>query len=395
MKATIIGGGIGGLTLAIALSKVGIDAQAYERAPVLREVGAGIALAGNALLVLDSLGLGAAIRSQSLEAMPGGLRDSRGTVLFALPADALTRHLGAVAVLHRAELLALLAESVGPGRIHLGTQLTGFEQDSHGVTAHFQNGETAHGDVLIGADGLNSATRRQLLGEQPLRYAGYTAWRTVLECAAAPPLNSTETWGPGRRFGIVPMSRGRTYCFATNNAPEGQRDPPGKSKQTLANLFRGWHEPIEALIDAANEDLILRNDIYDLDPLKHWVRDRVALLGDAAHPMTPNLGQGACQAIEDAAVLAACLHTGASVESALQDYQRRRVARASQFVLRSRWLGAVAQCRNPVLCWLRNTAIRITPAWVAEHQLKSPDALDLLTPAERTIFQNRPPAPTA
>jgi 2-polyprenyl-6-methoxyphenol hydroxylase-like FAD-dependent oxidoreductase len=389
VKAIVIGGGIGGLTVAIALTRVGIDAQVYERAPVLREVGAGIGLSGNALRVLDGLGLGTAVRSQSIEGIQGGLRNIKGNILFAIPADEFTRQLGVVAVLHRAELLALLTQQVDPGRIHLGREFVGLEQDDKGVTARFENGETAHGHVLVGADGVKSAVRTQLIGERPPRYAGYTAWRSVVESDHSRNLNIIETWGRGRRFGIVPMSCGRIYWFATNNAPEGERDPAGRSRQILSNLFRGWHEPIEALIESANEDSILRNDIYDLDPLQRWVHDRVALLGDAAHPMTPNLGQGACQAIEDAVVLAACLCKSERVDSALAEYQRRRVPRASQFVLRSRLLGSVAQCSNPVLCWMRDTATRLTPRWVAARQLKSPLGFDLLTPSERILFQNQ------
>ena len=390
VKAIIIGGGIGGLTVAIALSKVGIDAQVYERAPVLREVGAGIVLSGMALHVLDGLGLGSAVRSQSIEGIQGDLRSIKGNVLFAIPADEFSRRLGVVAVLHRAELLALLTQQVDPGRIHLGREFAGFEQDNKGVTVWFENGETAQGHVLVGADGVKSAVRTQLIGERPLRYAGYTAWRSVVESDHSRNLNIVETWGRGRRFGIVPMSRGRIYWFATNNAPEGERDLPGRSRQILSNLFRGWHEPIEALIEAANEDSILRNDIYDLGPLQRWVHNRVALLGDAAHPMTPNLGQGACQAIEDAVVLAAYLCRSERVDSALIEYQRRRLPRASQIVLRSRLFGLVAQCNNPVLCWMRDTTTRLTPSWVAARQLKSPLGFDMLTPSESRLFQNQP-----
>ena len=389
MIAIVIGGGIGGLTAAIALSKVGIEAQIFERAPVLREVGAGIGLSGNALHVLDGIGLGSAVRSQGLNRMQGGLKNNKGNVLLAIPADESAGQLGTVAVLHRAELLSLLTEQIDPGRIHLGWECVGFEQNEKGVTARFANGETAHGHLLIGADGVKSVVRRQLFGERPLLYAGYTAWRAVVESDHRRKRNIIETWGRGCRFGIVPMSRGRIYWFATKNAPEGERDPEGESKQVLSKLFRGWHEPIEDLIEAASEGSILRNDIYDLDPLKRWVHNRVALLGDAAHPMTPNLGQGACQSIEDAVVLAACLSKRESIDAALLEYQQRRIPRVSKFVQRSRLLGSVAQCEDPVLCWMRDTAARLTPQWVAARQFKSPHSFDILTPSERMLFEKR------
>jgi len=326
VKAIVIGGGIGGLTVGLALRKVGIDAQVYERAPVLREVGAGIGLSDMAVRILDTLGLGDLLRSRSLLGIQGGLKNAKGDVLFVIPADEFAEQLGSVAVLHRAELLGLLMQEIEPGRLHLGWEWIGFEQDRNGVTALFANGETARGDVLIGADGMKSAVRSRLIGLHTPRYAGYTAWRTVVESDRSG-LNIIETWGRGRRFGIVPMSRGRIYWFATKNTPEGERDPEGDSKQTLLKLFRGWHEPVEALIEAATEGSILRNDIYDLSPLRRWVDNRVALLGDAAHAMTPNLGQGACQAIEDGAVLAACLSKSSRIDSALLEYQRRRVPR--------------------------------------------------------------------
>ena len=316
MKIIVVGGGIGGLTAAIALGKVGIETHVYERAPELREVGAGVGLAANALRALDVLGLGRAIRSQSLGGMQGGLRNPKGEVLVAIPTDELKKQIGTVTVMHRAELLEELAREVGPERLHLGRTCTGFEQDQDGVVARFHNGETARGDALIGADGLRSVVRTHLFGNQPVRYSGYTAWRAVVEFDGGHNQGIEETLGRGCRFGIVPMSRGRVYWFATKNAAEGERDPEGRTKDVLSGLFRGWHEPIEALIAATNEGAILRNDIDDMDPLPRWLQGRVALLGDAAHPMTPNLGQGACQAIEDSVVLAACLKKHANIESA-------------------------------------------------------------------------------
>jgi 2-polyprenyl-6-methoxyphenol hydroxylase-like FAD-dependent oxidoreductase len=231
---------------------------------------------------------------------------------MAMPVDELTRQAGAVAVVHRAELLAELARHVDPESLHLDCECVAFTQDHAGVTARFRSGEEARGDALIGADGLRSVIRTELFGDRATHYAGYTAWRSAVKFECADQL-MTETWGLGRRFGIVPMSRGRVYWFATLNAVEGERDPDGKSRDRLALLFRGWHEPIEALIAGSQDDSILRNDVYDMEPLPRWSNRRVTLMGDAAHPMTPNLGQGACQAIEDAVVLASCLKTNATV----------------------------------------------------------------------------------
>lgn len=236
MRIIVIGGGIGGLTAAIALNKAGIDAHVYERSPELREVGAGIAIAANALRALDVLGLGNAIRSEGIAGIQGGLRNRNGEVLVAIPPDEIA---GAVVVMHRAELLAALAQQIDPERLHLNRECIRLEQDSDGVTARFRNGETAHADALIGADGLRSAVRTQLFGEQTVQYAGYTAWRTVVAFDHTQDLAIGESWGRGRRFGIVPMSRGRVYWFAVVNAAEGQRDPVGQTRDVLARLFRG------------------------------------------------------------------------------------------------------------------------------------------------------------
>jgi 2-polyprenyl-6-methoxyphenol hydroxylase-like FAD-dependent oxidoreductase len=176
------------------------------------------------------------------------------------------------------------------------------------------------------------------------------------------------------------------YWFATKNAPEGQRDPAGRTKESLAQLFGGWHQPIEAVIAATEEDLILRNDIYDVAPLPRFVKGRAALLGDAAHATTPNLGQGACQAIEDAVVIAACLKRVGRVEPGLLEYERRRMPRVSQISRRSRNFGIVAQLENPALCWLRNSPMRIAPNGAALRQMKSLLGVEILTPAERALF---------
>jgi 2-polyprenyl-6-methoxyphenol hydroxylase-like FAD-dependent oxidoreductase len=334
----------------------------------------------------DTLGLAGAIRSQGIGGVQGGLRSPNGDALVAIPADVLAKQLGNLVVIHRADLLALLAQQIDPKRLHLGQACVGFEQNGDEITARFQNGETARADALIGADGLRSLVRTQMFGSLPIRYSGYTAWRAVVEPSSGHSLLMGETWGRGCRFGIIPMSGGRVYWFATNNAPEGDRNPEGRTKEQLSRLFRGWHEPIEALIAAAQEGSILRNDIYDMDPLPKCVLGRAALLGDAAHAMTPNLGQGACQAIEDAVVLAACLKKNASVTSALLEYERRRIPRTRKFVLGSRWFGVIAQRQNPALCWLRNAAIRATPQWITARQVKSLLAFEILTASERLLF---------
>jgi 2-polyprenyl-6-methoxyphenol hydroxylase-like FAD-dependent oxidoreductase len=364
MRATIIGGGIGGLTAAIALRSRGIDAQVHEKSAVLRDVGAGIALWPNAVKALRKLGLGDLLRSISLQNVDGAVRRWDGTFISRTSARELERRFGGgMAVVHRAELLEMLAGSVGAANIHLGQVVSAIDTNGPGVRASFTNGSAAHGDILVGADGLHSGVRAWLGHADRIRYSGYTAWRAVVPFDHSE-FVPAETWGPGRRFGAFPMKGDRVYWFATCNAPEGEIDSGSGPQSLLLSLFEGWHEPIEALIRAADDSTILRNDIYDSDPLAEWGRGRVTLLGDAAHPMTPNLGQGACQAIEDALELAVCLAGETTVEAGLEMYEKTRIARTGSIVLASRRLGLLAQLEDPLLCRLRDAVLEFTPSSV-------------------------------
>jgi 2-polyprenyl-6-methoxyphenol hydroxylase-like FAD-dependent oxidoreductase len=370
MKAIIIGAGIGGLTAAIALRSAGMAVEVYERAAELREVGAGISLWANAIRALEQLGLGQAIQQRSVAYSRTALLRSDGKVIVQGSLEELAKRFGAaVIVVHRAELLAMLRASA-QDLIHLDHQYIGFEPQEDAAVARFANGCEVRGDVLIGADGIRSVVRNQLHPGEPIRYAGYTAWRCVTSFDTKG-LAVSESWGPGRRFGIVPMSGGLVYWYATNKAPAGESDVPGQAKQTLSELFRGWHEPIPALLVASNESAILRNDIQDRDPLPAWGADRVTLLGDAAHPMTPNLGQGGCQAIEDALVLARTLRNASNVEAALRGYEKERIARTSSIVRQSRQVGVMGQLQNPLACRVRDLLLGMIPAGVTLRQLES------------------------
>lgn len=363
-KALIIGGGIGGMAAAVAVRRAGCDVAVYERAIELAEVGAGITIWANAIRALEQLGLKSAIERRAIEARSGAIRSGKGKVLVPLPVEALKERVGNVvaAVLHRAELLAILREAAAAAGAHvyLGHSCTGFAQDADGVTATFANGASARGDVLIGADGLRSAVRAQVLHDGPPRYAGYTAWRAVV------PFDTTsipvgESWGRGKRFGLVPMGDGRLYWFATANAPEGQPPGAGGHKQDLLDRFADWHDPILEVLRRTPPEAILRNDIYDRDPVERWGEGRVTLLGDAAHPTTPNLGQGACQAIEDAMVLGSWLFVEQPLSWSLLGYEGCRERRAAWIVRQSRKFGEVGQWENPIACGVRDVLLRLTP----------------------------------
>jgi 2-polyprenyl-6-methoxyphenol hydroxylase-like FAD-dependent oxidoreductase len=363
----IIGGGIGGLTAAIALRQAGIAAVVYERAPKLEEVGAGLSLWTNAMQALSALGLAKAVRVAGGPLEQSQVRTWNGRLLTAMPVGQVSAKLGAKPVcIHRADLQRVLLDALGEGVVQLGFECTGFQQNEAGVIARFANGKEARADFLVGADGLHSAVRAQLLGHDKPRYAGYTCWRgiTLYDDPALSGGISFVSWGRGREFGALSVGRGRVYWFGTTNAPEGSPDAPIGRKREALETFRGWHEPIEAVIKASAPDAILRNDVYDRKPAKRWGEGRVTLLGDAAHPSTPNLGQGACQAIEDAVVLARCLAREPGVVPALRKYEGERRARTA-YISRMSWrLGQMQRWQNPLACGLRNAWVRLLPAWL-------------------------------
>lgn len=364
MDVLIAGAGIGGLTTARTLQARGHRVQVLEQAPELRDGGAGITLQPNAIGLLDTLGLS------------GPLTDAGCTFRFSIQrADGVL--LGAQGVgdgltgwptvgIARSELSRQLYAGLTGDPVRFGQRVEQVRSAHDGVEVRTAVGDSFVADVLVAADGIHSPIREQLFGPHPLRYAGYTCWRGLAGCASGlPEGQAVERWGRGRRFGIVPVAADRTYWFATLNAPAGGEDGP-EIRARLQELFADFVDPVGTLIDTTPE--VLRNDIVDLAPLDRWVDGRVALLGDAAHAMTPNMGQGACQAIEDAFALAA--HLDADPVQDLLSYQQARLDRARWFVDTSEQIGRVAQWAHPLAVGLRDTAARLTPAWVQNRSLE-------------------------
>lgn len=361
MRVIVIGGGIGGMTAALALERQGIHVEVFERAPRLTEVGAGVSLWPNALKALHQLGMRAALDSMSIAIQDGALRTAEGTILSRTTADEFVRRFGLpTTVFHRAELMDALVGAARNIPIHLGHECRDTEQNADLITVRFGNGARATCDVLVGADGLRSVVRERLGIPGALRYAGYTAWRGITAFDTRGMIGG-ETMGCGQRFGLVPITNNRVYWYATDNTPAGEREPPDQSKARLLALFGRWHQPIRGILEATDPSTILRNDIYDRDPVDRWGSGRITLLGDAAHPMTPNLGQGACQAIEDALVLARCLADGSDVEASLRRYESERAGRTAWIVNASRRVGWIGQVEPPILCRLRDLLFRLIP----------------------------------
>ena len=350
MKAVVVGGGIGGLAAAVALTNQGWEVELLEQAPRFTEVGAGLSLWPNALRALDELGLGEQVRQHAQPDRAAGIRTDRGRWLSRTDTATLERRFGQVAMVHRATLLEILRAALPSEVLRAGVHVEAV--DAQGKVVH--SAGQSEGDVVVGADGLRSVVRASLWPEaKSPRYSGYAAWRMVTRRPVSTDA-SGESWGSGERFGFAPLADGRVYCFAVTNTPEGG---DGAGIEELRARFAHWHEPVPALLAAVEDEDLLYNDIYDLPPVDTFVRERVALLGDAAHAMTPNMGQGACQALEDAVVLAACV---AKHDLAAYDAQRR--SRTQKIVQRSARIGRLAQFQSPVAVAVRNAVLRATPS---------------------------------
>lgn len=366
-RALIIGGGIGGLAAAIALRRLGIEAVVYERAPELGEVGAGLSLWANAMQALHQLGLAEAVAAAGAPVAHSQLRTWDGRVLseFTLGGPAAAPGTTSVCI-HRAHLQEVLLRALDPSVVRLGFHCLGFQQDTAGVVARFANGEEARADFLVGADGIHSMVRAQLHPDQKLRYAGYLAWRGIapLEHPSLAEGRTFVNWGRGRTFGALAIGPGRVYWFGTSNSAAGSPEPPVARQQEVLACFSGWQEPVAALVQATPGAEILRNDVYDLKPLNHWGEGRVTLLGDAAHAATPNLGQGACQSLEDAVALAQAFKANNEVAAALRKYEAFRRGRTAFIIRLSRWQGTLEQWENPLACRLRNAAVKLVPTGI-------------------------------
>ena len=286
----IIGGGIGGVAAAVALHRAGIEATVYERAPEFREVGAGMMLWPNATRILKEFGLLERVAASSGSTEHFLVRSCAGTILmdiglgqFEVPA----------LCARRSDLLEALLSALPSERIRLGHDFESFEQRKASVRVNFSGRLSAEHDFVIGADGVRSRVRSQLFGVHEPIYRGYTIWRGLAhlpgEIASG---SNSETWGRGKRFGILNTGGDRFTWYATANTDSGHIDSPEGRQEELLRMFAGWHQPIERLIGATDEGSILKNGAYDLAPLKRWGHGRIMLLGDAAHPCTPNLGSG-------------------------------------------------------------------------------------------------------
>lgn len=365
MKVLIVGGGVGGLALGAALARRDVEADIIERRSSYGDEGAGIVLGPNVMSVMKGLGLHEAVVASGHPVGLARITDASGRVLqqtaYAMP----ELPLPAMAI-HRDLLLRILrAASPAP---RLGVTLSGLEGGADGVDVAFSDGSTGRYDVVVGADGIRSDVRSRVCGaEVSSRYSGYTCWRFVVDGHFEDAV--VEMWGRGRRVGVVPLGEGRSYVFLTLNAPR-RAPPPWRDVAALRATYAGFADPARSALAALERlDGVLHNDIEDCSAPRWW-RPRVVLLGDAAHAVTPNLGQGAGLAIEDAAALAQVLATMGPSDAALARYEGFRRPRAERIRDRSWMLGRVAQWESGLARGLRDAAMVWTPESVARGELE-------------------------
>ena len=365
MKCAIIGAGIGGLTAAIALRQRGIEAKVYEAAPEIKPLGAGIVMATNAMLVFQRLGIAEKIQSAGFLINEGFISDQQWRPIQKFDAAYVSKKYGVGSyAFHRADLHKVLFDELPQGTVALNHKLSSLHQEESKVSLRFENQLSEEVDLVIGADGIKSIVRESLFGKSTYRYSGQTCWRSIVEMPVPAKFkNSTyELWGneAGLRFGLVAVGENKIYFFATQKSAEGIIDEIKTLKRDLAVKFSQFGKDVVSVIENADEAKIIRTDIYDLAPIKNWFRDRIVLLGDAAHATTPNLGQDGCQAVEDAYVLAKVLGERDSAPGALQYYQNTRFVKANYVVKTSWQLGQVTNAPASLIK-LRNFALRLTP----------------------------------
>jgi 2-polyprenyl-6-methoxyphenol hydroxylase-like FAD-dependent oxidoreductase len=368
-NAIVVGGGIGGLTTAAALERTGWHVELFEQAPAFDPVGAGIGIAPNAVKALDYLRLGEAVCARGVRQTGLEIRLTSGRRIAHMRAEAIEhRFAGPFIALHRAELHRLLLDALDSVDLRTGHRATGIRTAGATATVTLDGPDgpvSRDADLVVAADGVHSRLRTALFPDYPgPTYAGYTVWRGIVATEAARRIGIepilSETWGRGARFGVAAINDGHVYWFACENASEGAT--PAHSLEQLATRFDRWHPPIGQLLAATPPDTLLRHDVYYLKAsLTSFVQGRVVLLGDAAHAVTPDIGQGACLSIEDAVTLAAAIDA-LGIDDGLHTYDQTRRPRTERLAQTSGKLGHLLQTANPMLAGLRDAVAAAAPS---------------------------------
>ena len=372
-KAIIIGGGIGGLMTAIALNKKGISSTIYERTKSFDVNGAGLGLWANATRILDQFGLleNLLTRGSVLNEMKTSTANGNPLNVVRLKKLEDKFHFPSLVLLRR-DLQKELFDAVPSSQIHFDKQCIKVENKSVETIVHFADGTSETADVFIFADGVHSIARKEVFNLLPLKYSGRTSWRGIAQFDKPIFENNScyEIFGKGSRIGIFPLPNNQAYWYAAVNMAEEETAKQKRTIDCVLSHFKNWAEPVKTLMENTSEEKLVLTKINYATDIHTLAKGNIALLGDAAHPMTPDLGQGACQAIEDAYVLAECLAQEKSIEENLKDYANKRLQRVRSIAKNSFRMGNIRQMKNPVALAIRNNLFKIMPESFALKMLE-------------------------
>ena len=363
----IIGAGIGGLTTALTLKQKGLNVAIFEGSEAIQPVGSGIVLAINAMQVFRKLGIQDKIENAGNKISSMKITNHQLNSISVVDLSEYEMKYGVHTIaIHRGELQKILADEIGFENIHLSKRLSKIEKfDLFKLT--FEDSSTIESKVVIGADGIKSVVRNQLFEKSSLRNANQLCWRGICEIDLPQKYHNVlnEAWGKGKRFGFVKISDKKVYWYALANSKKIKADG-----LNLAQYFSDFHSDILNIITATTKGQIIASDIVDLKPIKKWQVENVCLIGDSAHATTPNLGQGACQAIEDAYVLGKLLNNGIAIEKTFEAYENLRQKKAHAIVKTSWTIGKIAHIENSIGISLRNFVMRNMPKSVNKKQME-------------------------
>ncbi|MCT4582913.1 MAG: FAD-dependent monooxygenase [Flavobacteriales bacterium] len=365
-KVTIIGAGIAGLTLGIALQKKGIAFEIYEAFDTVKDLGAGIMLANNAMQVYQKLGLTSEIAAKGREYHALNIVDGKMNILSSMGANTYSEHKIESYAIHRSTLQQVLLKQVPTEKLHLGKKVAAIEKQAAFTIVKFHDGTQIKASVLIGADGIHSEVRQSIGSKNEIRNAHQICWRGIanIELPKEYTHQLHEIWADGKRFGFVQIATDKVYWYALKDSKQRETI----TIKELLVLFQNFHPVVNKIIAQTDGDKLLTNEMLDLKPLTQWFQGNICLIGDAAHATTPNMGQGACQSIEDAYVLSEELAKTKNIQAAFLNYQNHRIQKANKVTNMSWKIGKVSHYTHPIFVAIRNFLLKQTPEAMIKKQ---------------------------